>query len=61
VDPISDPDTATLEMLRAAYGHPNYSRQDLQNLGGFPAEDVIVHPGAGQPRQRVAGRAVSVS
>ena len=29
-----------------------------QHLGGFPAEDVVVHPGAGQPPQRVAGRAV---
>jgi hypothetical protein len=30
VDPISDPDTATLEMLLAALGRPNFTGQDRQ-------------------------------
>ena len=30
VDPISDPDTAIMEMLPAALGRPNFTGQDLQ-------------------------------
>jgi hypothetical protein len=30
VDPISDPDTAIMEMLLAALGRPNFTGQDRQ-------------------------------